>query len=130
MSRSQPEFRLACVVADYLARCVPDLPITHVPLGEQREAVTGARLKRMGARRGWPDYVAAVSPTGRLLALELKAESGRQSPEQRAVQAALEAAGARYAIIRSLDDLRAVLAELGVSTREHEAGLRWARADA
>jgi hypothetical protein len=32
---------------------------------------TGARLKRMGLRRGWPDIV-LVSPTGLFHALELK----------------------------------------------------------
>lgn len=128
MSRSQGEFKLACVVSAYLARYVPSLPITHVPMGEHRNPVTGARLKRMGARAGWPDYVAAVPPTGRLLALELKVESGRQSAQQKAVQAALEATGARYVVIRSLDDLRQTLAEEGVPTWEAPGGTTYSTA--
>ena len=122
MSRGQNEFKLACAIADYLDRCAPSLPFTHVPLGEHRNAVTGARLKRMGTKRGWPDYVCPVPPHGRLLAMELKAEGGRQSPDQKAVQAQLEAAGARYVVIRSLDDLRQTLAEEGVPTREAPGG--------
>ena len=121
MSRSQPEFRLACVVSDFLAHAVPGLPITHIPLGENRDPITGSRLKRMGARRGYPDYMGAIPPHGRLLCLELKAEGGRLSPEQRAVKEALEAAGAVFAVIRSLDELRTVLELHGVPTLERAA---------
>ena len=65
MSRSQEEFRLSCVVAAYLERCVPQLTVSHFPAGEARSEETGARLKRMGLKRGWPDYIAVLAPTGR-----------------------------------------------------------------
>ena len=121
MARNDREFRLACVVSDYLAKVVPALPITHVPLGEKRTPVTGERVKRMGARAGFPDYLGAMPPHGRLLALELKTDAGRLRPNQKAVREALEAAGAAYAVIRSLDDLRAVLELHGVPTLERAA---------
>ena len=120
MSRAQPEFRLACVVADYLARCAPELTVSHFPAGEARDTGTGGRLKRMGLKRGWPDYI-AVLPGGRAVGFELKAEGGRQSEHQLAVQHAFEAVGAGYYVIRSLDDLRVALCELRVATREARA---------
>ena len=44
---------------------------THIPAGELRDKRTAAKLKAMGARRGWPDFV-LVPPAGQLHALELK----------------------------------------------------------
>lgn len=118
MSRSQPEFRLQCVVVDYLTRACPTLLWTAFPAGEARTEKTGGKLKRMGLKPGWPDII-AVKPGGGFLGLELKAEGGRLSPEQKAVLEALEGCGASYAVIRSLDDLKETLAEHGVPTREH-----------
>ena len=118
--RSQAEFRLTCLVADYLARCAPELTVSHFPAGEHRSATTGARLKRMGLRRGWPDFI-AVLPGGRACGFELKADGGRQSDHQLAIQHAFEATGAAYYVVRSLDDLRSALCELRVVTREARA---------
>ena len=117
MKRAQPEFKLACTVAGYLAAAAPDLMVTHFPAGEARTAITGARLQRMGLKPGWPDYI-AVLPGGRMLGLELKADKGRLSKAQEGVQEAFATLGAAYHVIRSLDDLRAVLALHGVLVRE------------
>ena len=82
--RGQEEFRLSCVVADHLARALPTRAVwTHFPAGEHRNEITGARLKRMGLAKGWPDYLILVD--GRLLAIELKAPGGSVSKEQRAI---------------------------------------------
>ncbi len=35
----------------------PDWQWSHFPAGEARDARTGAKLKRMGAKAGWPDLV-------------------------------------------------------------------------
>ena len=52
------EFALHCMVADALRRWItPNWQWTHLPLGEHREAITGARLKRMGTQPGWPDLL-------------------------------------------------------------------------
>jgi hypothetical protein len=37
--------------------------IQHFPTGEKRDASTGAKLKRMGTKPGWPDLI-LVSPSG------------------------------------------------------------------
>jgi hypothetical protein len=43
---------------------MPGWQWTHLPFGEKRSAVTGARLKRMGTKRGWPDFI-LLSPAAR-----------------------------------------------------------------
>lgn len=66
------ESALHFTVADLLRRHADDAwRWTHVPLGEKRDARTGAKLKRMGAQPGWPDFV-LISPTGTAHFLELK----------------------------------------------------------
>ena len=66
---------------------VPDLRMAfHVPNGEHRNPITGARLKRLGVRAGVPDILLPVARgmyNG--LAIELKRQvGGRLSPEQKA----------------------------------------------
>ncbi len=117
MARQQNEFRLQCVVADFLATCVPDLLWSAFPAGEARSKATGGRLSRMGLKRGWPDII-AVLPDGRTCGFELKAEGEYLRPEQRAIRDGFHARGAPHFVIRSLDDLRQSLAELNVPTRE------------
>lgn len=51
---------------------------------------------------------------------ELKSATGRQSPEQIAFQARVEAVGHRYALCRSLDSVIDQLAAWGVPTRAHK----------
>ena len=52
------EFALHCAVADTVRRWIlPGWIWTHFPAGEARSAITGARLKRMGLARGFPDLL-------------------------------------------------------------------------
>ena len=52
------ERRFTILVADYLARALPpEILWSHFPAGENRTAATGALLKRMGLKQGWPDFV-------------------------------------------------------------------------
>lgn len=75
-----------------------------------------------GLRPGWPDIlVLHPAPTaieGRrqaiLVGLELKTEVGRQSAVQTGVEADFSAAGATYALCRSIDDAAEALAGAGV----------------
>ena len=56
----------------------------HSPNGEVRDARTGAKLKRMGVARGFPDFInPIVSGRWNGFAAELKGEGGRVSKEQR-----------------------------------------------
>ena len=84
-----------------------------VPNGGARNAITGARLKDEGVTAGVADLILLVPRAHHLhdeyevesyhgLAIEMKTPTGRQSPEQRAWQAAIEAQGYKYAIARDV----------------------------
>lgn len=115
--RSQDEFRLSCVVSDFLAKALPPRArYTHFPAGEHRSRITGARLKRMGMQRGWPDYL--VICDGKLIGLELKAPGGSSiSPEQRAVGDAFVDNGFAWTLAKSCEDVERFLLEQGVPLR-------------
>ena len=108
MTRSQDEFRLTCVMADYLRACwPPHLPWSHFPSGENRSAITGARLKRMGTAKGWPDFLLNL-PNGRIGYVEVKTEKGSLRREQREFRDKVTANGAKWALCRSLADLEGI----------------------
>lgn len=64
-------------------------------------------------RKGVPDY--ELVHLGRYYGLEIKAEKGRQSDEQKQYQLEVEKAGGAYAILRSLEDAKAFLATISAS---------------
>ena len=73
------ELRLHMAAAELLRRHIrPDWRWAHIPSGEKRDGRTAAKLKRMGAPRGWPDFV-LFDPRARLHALELKRVGGTLS---------------------------------------------------
>jgi hypothetical protein len=51
--------------------CLPLWQWTHVPNGEVRDIRTAVKLKRMGTKPGWPDFI-LCPPAGQLHCLELK----------------------------------------------------------
>ena len=60
-----------------------------------------------GYKAGVPDVCVILG--GRYVALEVKSSTGKQSDEQKRLQEALEGVGAKYAVVRSVDDVIAVL---------------------
>lgn len=89
IARPASEFNTHVAVADVLRRwSTPGWRWTHLPFGEHRNAVTGARLKRMGTQVGWPDFI-LLSPallpdlTGTAHFLELKREGAKLNEFQR-----------------------------------------------
>lgn len=58
-------------------------------------------------KRGVPDIMIVVN--GRLIGLEVKSETGRQSQDQIDFQKDLERAGARYFLVRSIEDVEEAL---------------------
>jgi len=76
------ESRLQCDVAALLREhALPSWRWSHFPAGERRDIITGARLKRYGLARGWPDII-LLSPTGRFHGLELKREGESLTEDQ------------------------------------------------
>jgi hypothetical protein len=80
------EFAVQCALADTLHRwATPNWIWTHLPMGEHREAITGARLKRMGTQPGWADLILLAPrehPIQRPMFLELKRRGGRMTEHQ------------------------------------------------
>lgn len=85
----------------------------HVPNGEKRSAVTGARLKALGVIAGVADLAFVIS-FGRAAFLELKAPNGRRSQGQLDFADACERAGALYRVVDNIGDVIRVLCEWGV----------------
>lgn len=102
--RGQPEFRLACVVADFLDMALPsDAVWFAIPNGEKRSVTTGARLKRIGVKAGAPDLL--IIYRGRAHFIELKAPDGELSNVQKSMAAAIIGAGGEFDLCRSLDTM-------------------------
>ena len=116
---SANEQSLQRTVADYLALCVPAPPSgpwwTAVnPVPSKSSAVAGIS-KAMGLRAGTPDFVLCWK--GRLVGIELKAGRGRMSPAQIEAHDAITLSGGVVTTCRTLDDVAALLATLGVPSR-------------
>jgi len=75
------------------------------PNGGKRNIREGARFKAMGVRAGFPDLI-LLHPNNfyPFMGIELKTEKGRQSEHQKEYQKMFEEIGAKYVIVRSLDD--------------------------
>ena len=113
------EQSLQRTVADYLALCVPAPPSgpwwTAVnPIPAKSRAAAGIS-KAMGLRAGTPDIVMCWK--GRLVGIELKAGRGRLSLAQLEAHDAITLAGGGVTTCRTLDEVAAFLAMLGVPSR-------------
>ncbi len=84
----------------------------HIPNAGKRGAVTGARLKQEGMVAGFPDLYCANH--GRHVLLEVKAATGRLSPNQVDCHAALRRRGVPVAVVYSQDEAVAACIEAGV----------------
>jgi hypothetical protein len=81
---------------------------THIPSGELRDKRTAAKLKQMGAKPGWPDFI-LVAPTGRFHALELKRIGERLSGPQEEFQSWCIKHAVAHSVSYNFDQALAVL---------------------
>lgn len=75
--------------------------LLKVGLAEARREIAG------GLRKGAPDLIAGKD--GRSYWLELKTTVGRQSEEQKAFASLAPVFGAKYIVVRTLDDLKGII---------------------
>lgn len=97
-------------VLAYLRHALPEEAVRtliHIPNGEARDKRTGARLKAMGVKPGAADF--HFDWNGGSYYIEVKAERGRMSPSQIDFKRNVIAAGAHYAVVRSINDTMKVL---------------------
>ena len=105
MRHDESNIQIACV--RWFRLQFPSLAplLFSVPNGGRRDRVTGAILKAEGAVAGVADLLLLLpNRKYHALAIEMKTAKGKQSPEQKAWQKAIEAEGYRYAVVRSFGD--------------------------
>jgi hypothetical protein len=90
----------------------PEWEWTHYPAGELRDDATGAKLKRMGMKPGWPDFI-LLSPEGVFHGLELKREGQALNDNQEAFHARARARGWKVAVADTLMGALAILQDWG-----------------
>jgi hypothetical protein len=111
--RRLKEVDLHCFTVDLLrATAVPGVWWNHSPNGEKREAITGAKLKRMGTNPGYPDLEIFI-PGDRPAYLEFKAAAGKLSPEQKQWLNFLDVQGYKWAVAKTPEEVRDFLVKVG-----------------
>ena len=106
------EDMLQIAVADYLRRVLPKhIPFSHFPAGELRTPRVGAKLKRFGLAKGWPDFIILTNP---VIFIELKSDKGRMSQSQKDFAVLAQEAGHRYFVARDLPTIESALQKFGV----------------
>ena len=111
------EHSLQLAVTQMLAVILPpSLPWTAVDHAAKLSARQAGDRKRRGVRRGQADY-RFVLAGGRSGEIELKTKGTYQTPDQRAWQASVEAAGGYYAVCRSCEEVLTTLQGWGIECR-------------
>lgn len=88
------------------------LLLHHSPNGGKRNAIEAAKFKQMGVRAGFPDLILLVpNKFYTFCGIELKAKNGRQSEHQKEYQREFERIGAKYVVVRSLDEFISIIDE-------------------
>jgi hypothetical protein len=77
-------------------------------------AMVKGRLVQFGIP-GTPDILGVLAPTGRFLGIECKSATGRQREAQKTFQRVVESMGGVYVLARSVADVDAALAALGIT---------------
>jgi hypothetical protein len=123
MKRQHPEQSLQRSVAQYLD-LVLDKSVVWSAIGHGGGGkIRGAQLKGMGLKRGIPDLFITwdledLISRSIVLWIELKAEKGKQSPEQKIFEERIESLRCHYyRVCKTLDDLVAILKECEVPQR-------------
>ena len=109
------EHQLQRQVADYLDRALPPDAFWTSIDSAGRGAIAGARMKRRGVRKGILDTLVVWRDI--TLWIELKSADGRLTPDQRRFCLAVEQAGHRTRICRSLEAVYQVLLNNGIPLR-------------
>lgn len=108
------EDQLHNAVAQYLNMCLyKDIVWYHPPNGGKRNAREAAKFKRMGVLAGVPD-LCFILPGGTAAYIELKVEGSYLRPSQKQFKKKAEALGAKFAVCRSIEDVRETLNEWGI----------------
>jgi hypothetical protein len=87
---------------------LPEWQWCHIPNGELRDKRTAGKLKQMGTKPGWPDFV-LIPPAGQLHCLELKRLGETLSDAQEGFQLWCIRHGVPHSVAWTIDDALAAL---------------------
>lgn len=123
--RENPEAAIQRAIVKYLRTILPDALVHHSDNAVRRSGEDG-RINRMvnaglGVVTGWPDLTVCLR-SGRVLFFEVKAPGGSTSVAQEHVGKKLGEMGHGWAVVRSVDEVRAELAGWKIETRERGIG--------
>lgn len=104
-------------IVEYLRTVLPDGLTFAIPNASRRTEHGYAANAVPGIVPGMAD-LCHVRPGGRALFIEVKSPGGHLRSEQAAMQMRCGSMGVPFAVVRSIDDVRAALASWGVGTRE------------
>jgi hypothetical protein len=88
-------------------RAVGDLTFLHIPNEGKRHPVLGYALKRQGMRPGAPDLIIWLKGK-RVVQIELKSHTGKQSDAQKLFESALRGVGHNYHLVQAKSEVQAV----------------------
>jgi hypothetical protein len=101
-SAARPEDQIQRAVFQHLrSRKAPGVFAFHVPNGGARKPIEASIMKGLGVTAGVPDVIAIRR--GQAYALELKADGGKVSTQQKQALEQMEQAGAMTAVAFGLD---------------------------
>ena len=115
--RTYQEDQIQAAIVRYVRTVASGCICAAIPNGGLRDKREAARLKWTGTLAGMPDLI-LLGPDGAVIGLEVKSDTGRLSDAQKAIAEQWRALGYGWAVVRSVDDVRAVLADAGIRTRE------------
>lgn len=123
MARRDVEGPIHRSVLHWLRLVLPGALIHHaaneIDMSGDRVMREIGKAKALGMVKGWPD-IEVLTADGPLF-LEVKAPGRGPSKDQASIHAEMRRLGYRVAVVRSIEDARAALAEWGVVTREARA---------
>lgn len=106
----ESEMQRSCVTWFRLQYPNIRLNLFAVPNGGARTPVEGAIMKGEGVTAGVADLILLFPAHGyHALCIEMKTPTGSQRPTQKQWQAAVEATGYKYTIVRSFDEFVAIV---------------------
>ncbi len=118
---ARPEDAIHRSILNYLRIALPGALLVHaaneVSLSGSDVARAISKAKGLGMMPGFPDLMVIPSAGIGPLFFEVKAKGGRLSEAQRDVISSLDNLGYRVAVVKSINDVSARLADWGIPNR-------------
>jgi hypothetical protein len=120
---SLSESQIQADIVTYLRAVLPakDGWLVQHAANKPRSMIQGAKEKRMGAQKGWPDLMIVgprkdPEPPGWFM--EVKKPGGRLTPEQKDMHAKLHRVGFGVGTVKSLEEARRLAIAWGLPLRD------------